>query len=134
MRSNISNVGTLSGGIISRTGMNLPQADSGIHFLSRGGGLFGAMMNTGDTLVARMIHGEDETEYRALAIPGATSPPETIQVKDTTYSGDLSFNTAIGPGSTGKGGSWQIVRYTCSIDLCNDPQHFPDLVSIPPCA
>ncbi|OGC85079.1 MAG: hypothetical protein A2V73_03065 [candidate division Zixibacteria bacterium RBG_19FT_COMBO_42_43] len=132
MRMNISNVGTLSGGIISRTGMNLPQADSGIHFLSRGGGLFGAMMNTGDTLVARMIPGEDETEYRALAIPGATSPPETIQVKDTTYSGDLSFNTAIGQGRPGKGGSWQIVRYNYAIDLFNDPQNFPDLDSIPP--
>ncbi|MGH7274697.1 MAG: hypothetical protein ACREIQ_09600, partial [Nitrospiria bacterium] len=51
MRMNISNVSALTGGLISRTGMNLPQGDSGIHFLSQGTGLFGAMLSTGDTLV-----------------------------------------------------------------------------------
>lgn|SRR5574341_174343 len=136
MRMDISNVGSLVGSISGRTGMSLPQGtppnDSGLHFLSRGGGLFGAMMNTGDTLVARMIPGEDETEYRALAIPGATSPPETIQVKDTTYVGDLPYNDAINQGRPGKGGSWRIVRYNYGIDLFNDPQNFPDLDSTPP--
>jgi len=136
MRMDISNVGSVVGSISGRTGMSLPQGtppnDSGIHFLSRGGALFGAMMSTGDTLVARYIPGEDETEYRALNIPGATSPPETIQVKDTTYSGDLPYDSAIAQGRPGKGGSWKIVRYNYAIDLFNDPQNFPDLDSTPP--
>jgi len=128
MRMNISNVSALIGAQSNRTGMNLPQGDSGIHFLSQGTGLFGAMLSTGDTLVARYL--QDETEYRALAIPGALT--ETIQVKDTVYVGDVPYDNAINQGRPGKGGDWKIVRYNYAVDLFNDPQNFPDYDSIPP--